>query len=190
MKIQGLENKIRQTLTGFKQNIKSKEGVIAILENDNQLNLSKLKRLEKEMTYKDDRLLRLDKIIQASALIFQNRLQLITDLKVQLQKEKNKVGASKEYSDHLNGDIDNLEEQKKELTAKIQELEQASQTNSELRDKELKELREEKQRLTEWKEKVSEIIRASLVSVIYPSDASDDDNLLIQAEYTVSQLNE
>jgi len=94
--------------------------------------------LKEQNTNKNNRLFQVNQIFQSSDLIFQGQQQIIADLlKIQLLKEQNESGAIKAYTDRLKEKNKLLDKQKEELSKRVEELDQATQSNSELRDKEL-----------------------------------------------------
>ena len=110
-----------------------------------------IKTLKEQNTNKNNRLFQVNQIFQSSDLIFQGQQQIIADLlKIQLLKEQNESGAIKAYTDRLKEKNKLLDKQKEELSKRVEELDQATQSNSELRDKELERAYEIEEWFKSW----------------------------------------
>ncbi|MEG7978930.1 MAG: hypothetical protein NY202_03340 [Mollicutes bacterium UO1] len=178
MKIKGLEEKIKQTV-----------GRIPILEEDNQKKLNQISRLEAEITTKTNRIAQLDKLFKGTAVIFQKQHNYVDHLKQQLEKEKNEKGISQEQAQHLQEDIKRLNQQKQELDDRIKELEGEETKSKEARDKELADLRQERDSLkTDYDKFLSDIDNKLDVAIKTVSGTSKQEEIIKKAKYFVDNL--
>ena len=190
MKIQGLEERIKQTLSHNKQEIQSKTRTISDLEKENERNINKINRLEKEITFKNDRISQLDQIVEGSKQIFAKQNGIITALRAELQKEKSATGISIEYNRHLEKDIKRLDNEKQELDNRIKELEEQEQNSSGIRDEELNKLREEKQELSGNYDKLyTDTLNILKVAVNLQVISADADDYTVLTTYGNAAVN-
>ncbi|CAI2162574.1 17836_t:CDS:10 [Funneliformis geosporum] len=110
-----------------------------------------IEQLNQEITQKDDRIAQLHELFQGTAKIFSKQHNFVDHLKTKLQKEQKEKGISEEKSQHLQADIEQLDQQKKELGQRIKELEKEKKNSKAIRDKEIKELKE---KVSEFKEQL------------------------------------
>lgn len=97
-----------------------------------------------DLVAKNDRLVQLDAVLKGSALIFQKQQQVIDQLTQQLESEQIKGRGNKDYQTHLKTDIQRLAKERGELSRRIKELEVEEDKNKKLRDKELDDLKKER----------------------------------------------
>jgi len=148
--------------------------------------LKERNRLWQEVTAKNNRLLQLNQVLKGSEIIFVRQQQRINQLIIQLKKEQNKTGASKEYINHLKTDVKLLTDQSQELTTHLEELSNLAAESQKLRDQELQELKEKLTNLAQMNEnliKIDEQVYAILGQV------SQQTGLLPRAQQVVAILN-
>jgi len=101
-----------------------------------------------EVTQKDNRIFQLEKLFRGNALVFQKQLNYTENLKTQLEKEKNEKNITQDQANHLQRDIERLEDEKKELNQRIKELGDNSDEIKKERDRELQEAKDQVSTLT------------------------------------------
>ncbi|CAH1758780.1 1480_t:CDS:1 [Entrophospora sp. SA101] len=221
MKIQGLTEKINQTLsdkdntinyleeeqqkyqelTKEVKEILTKYGVsnFTQLSNGIQGLLSDRKKYKDErdqarleITEKDDRIAQLEKLFHGTAKIFSKQHNYVDQLKERLEQEKQNKGISPEQMDHLQADIKRLDEEKQQLTERIEELEDKEKFLKEFRDKELTELRKEKLTISDNYEKlrtdINDVLKPINLETTIAENATEDEILLIEIKKVVTEL--